>query len=136
MQVLNQPARAPGEAGFNPVTKFADGRRRQCKTLPQGRIKEERSHMDLSKAVACSALVIIVVLSAGHALSQDKPPAPADDAAAKKEAALSAQAERERAAEQKRLARKQLDEEISRRCVIKPVMTDAEIDACRLAYRL
>jgi hypothetical protein len=90
--------------------------------------------MDLSKAVACSALVIIVVLTAGHALSQDKPPAP--DAAAKKEAALSAQAERERAAEQKRLARKQLDEEISRRCVIKPVMTDAEIDACRLAYRL
>jgi hypothetical protein len=117
------------------VTKFADGRRRQCKTSPQGRIKEERSHMDLSKAVACSALVIIVVLSAGHALSQDKPPAAAD-AAAKKEAALSAQAERERAAEQKRLARKQLDEEISRRCVIKPVMSDAEIDACRLAYRL
>jgi hypothetical protein len=98
--------------------------------------------MDLSKAVACSALVIIVVLTAGHALSQDKPPAsdaaapPAADASAKKEAALSAQAERQRAAEEKRLARKQRDEEISRRCVIKPVMTDAEIDACRLAYRL
>lgn len=87
--------------------------------------------MDLTKTVACTALVIMVVLTAGHALSQDKPPA-ADAAALKQQA----QEARERAAEEKRLARKQLDEEISRRCVIKPVMTDAEIDACRVAYRL
>ncbi len=94
--------------------------------------------MDLSKTVACTCLVIIVVLSAGHALSQDKPPAPADkpaavDAATQKQMAREA---RERAAEEKRVARRQLDEEISRRCRIKSVMTDAEIDACRVAYRL
>ena len=87
--------------------------------------------MDLARTVACTALVIMVVLTAGHAFSQDKPPAV--DAAALKQQAQEA---RERAAEEKRLARKQLDEEISRRCVIKPVMTDAEIDACRVAYRL
>lgn len=90
--------------------------------------------MDLSKAVACTALVIIVVLTAGHALSQDKPTALA--AADKKQEVQDAQEARERAAEERRLARKQLDEEISRRCVIKPVMTDAEIDSCRAAYRL
>lgn len=87
--------------------------------------------MDLSKAVACTALVIMVVLTAGYALSQEKPPA-LDEAAQKQQA----QEARERAAEEKRLARKQLDEEISRRCVIKPVMTDAEIESCRVAYRL
>ena len=34
--------------------------------------------MDLSKAVAGTCLLIIVLLSAGHALSQDKPPAAVD----------------------------------------------------------
>lgn len=87
--------------------------------------------MDLSKAVAGTCLLIIVLLSAGHALSQDKPAAV--DAATLKQ---QAQEERERAAEERRLARKQLDEEIARRCTIKPVMTDPEIDACRIAYRL
>lgn len=87
--------------------------------------------MDLSKTVACSCLVIIILLSAGHALSQDKPPAP--EAATQKE---DPQLARERAAEERRLKYRQLDEEISRRCTIKPVMTDAEINACRVAYRL
>ncbi|TAK84841.1 MAG: hypothetical protein EPO20_13460 [Betaproteobacteria bacterium] len=89
--------------------------------------------MDLSKAVACTALVIIVVLTAGHALSQDKPTALAVDEAAKTQEAVEA---RERAAEEKREARRQIEEDIARRCVIKPVMTDAEIDGCRVAYRL
>lgn len=98
--------------------------------------------MDLSKTVACTALVIMIVLTAGHALSQDKPPAldeaalkqqQAQDAAIKKQ---EAQAARERAAEERRLQLARLNEEIARRCTIKPVMTDAEIDACRIAYRM
>lgn len=87
--------------------------------------------MDLSKAVAGTCLLIIVLLAAGHALSQDT--SPVADAATLKQLA---QEERERAAEERRLARKERDEEISRRCTIKPVMTDPEIDACRVAYRL
>ena len=87
--------------------------------------------MDLSKAVACTALVIIVVLTAGHAFSQDKPTA-VDEAARKQEAVEA----RERAAEEKRQARREIEEKIARRCVIKPVMTDAQIDGCRVAYRL
>lgn len=87
--------------------------------------------MDLSKTVACTALVIMVLLTAGHALSQDQPPAM--DAALKRQEAQEA---RQRAAEERRLTRKLLDEEISRRCVIKGVMSDAEIDACRIAYRM
>jgi hypothetical protein len=57
--------------------------------------------MDLSKTVACTALLLIIVLSAGHALAQMQAPRP--------------------------------DE--SKTCVIKPVMSDAEIEVCRVAYR-
>jgi hypothetical protein len=94
--------------------------------------------MDLSKAVACTALVLMLLLSAGHALSEEKPAAPEEKPAISAEAAKKQQAQiaRTRAAEEKRLAQKERDEEISRRCVIKPVMTDAEIDGCRIAYRL
>jgi hypothetical protein len=53
--------------------------------------------MELSKTVACTALLLVVVLSAGHALAQDRKPG------SKKPSS----------------------------CVIKPVMTDAEISACR-----
>jgi hypothetical protein len=55
--------------------------------------------MDLSKTVACTALLLIVLLSAGHALAQSTPRKPVP----KKPVA----------------------------CEIKPVMTDAEIEACR-----
>jgi hypothetical protein len=55
--------------------------------------------MDLSRTVACTALLLIVLLSAGHALAQ----APSKKPVPKKPVA----------------------------CAIKPVMTDAEIDACR-----
>ena len=64
--------------------------------------------MDLSKTVACTALVLVVVLAAGHALAQEK--------------TLS---ERER----------QRQEEFARDCTIKAVMTDAEIEKCRIAHR-
>lgn len=59
--------------------------------------------MDLSRTVACTALLLIVVLSTGHALAQK----PAKGPVQKKAEA----------------------------CVIKPVMTDAQIEACRIASR-
>ncbi|HVL34166.1 MAG TPA: hypothetical protein VM489_00705 [Burkholderiales bacterium] len=57
--------------------------------------------MSLSNTVAFTALLIIVLLTAGHALAKGagRAPAPAGP------------------------------------CIIKPVMTDAEIDACRVAPR-
>jgi hypothetical protein len=64
--------------------------------------------MDLSKTVAYTTLVLVVVLAAGHALAQ--------------ETTLS---ERER----------QRQEEFARDCTIKAVMTDAEIEKCRIAHR-
>ena len=63
--------------------------------------------MDLTKTVACTALVLVVVLAAGHALAQG---------------ALS---ERDR----------QRQDAFMRECTIKPVMTDAEIEKCRVAHR-
>ena len=62
--------------------------------------------MDLSKTVACAALLIVVVLAAGHALAQPL-------------------TERER----------QRIEEFTRLCTIKAVMSDAEIERCRTAHR-
>jgi hypothetical protein len=63
--------------------------------------------VDLTKTVACTALVLVVVLAAGHALAQGT---------------LS---ERER----------QRLEDFMRNCTIKSVMTDAEIEKCRIAHR-
>ena len=63
--------------------------------------------MDLSRTVACTALLLVVVLAAGHALAQD---------------ALS---ERD----------KQRQEAFMLACTIKPVMSDAEIEKCRIAHR-
>ena len=63
--------------------------------------------MDLSKTVACAALLIVVVLAAGHALAQES---------------LS---ERQ----------KQRIDEFTKACRIKPVMSDAEIEKCRIAHR-
>jgi hypothetical protein len=63
--------------------------------------------MDLSKTVACTALVLVVVLAAGHALAQET------------------LTERDR----------QRQDEFMKACTIKPVMTDAEIEKCRIAHR-
>ena len=63
--------------------------------------------MDLSKTVACTAVILVVLLAAGHALAQQP---------------LS---ERE----------KERLEEFTRLCTIKWVMTDAEIERCRIAHR-
>jgi hypothetical protein len=59
--------------------------------------------MELSKTVACTALILMILLAAGHALGQKSS---------------------RKAVSKKALA-----------CVIKPVMTDAEIESCRIAYR-
>jgi hypothetical protein len=61
--------------------------------------------MELSKTVACTALLFVVVLAAGHALAQDT--------------------ERD----------KQRKEEFTKACTIKAVMTDEEIEKCRIAHR-
>lgn len=61
--------------------------------------------MDLSKTVACTALVFVVVLAAGHALAQDT--------------------------ERDKLRK----EEFMKACTIKAVMSDDEIEKCRIAHR-
>ena len=63
--------------------------------------------MDLSKTVACTALILVVLLAAGHALALDT---------------LSPR-EKERR------------DEFTRACTIKSVMTDAQIEKCRIAHR-
>ena len=63
--------------------------------------------MELSKTVACTALVLVVVLAAGHALAQGN----------------LTQQERQRI------------DEFMKACTIKPVMNDAEIDKCKIAHR-
>ena len=63
--------------------------------------------MDLSKTVACAALLIVVVLAAGHALAQES------------------------AADRQ----KQRIEDFTKACTIKSVMSDAEIEKCRIAHR-
>jgi hypothetical protein len=67
--------------------------------------------MQLAKTIGLMAVLLIVLLAAGHALSAEAVVP-----------AASGQAE----------ARHTKTERI-RRCVIKPVMTDAEIELCRLA---
>ncbi len=63
--------------------------------------------MELSKTVACTALVLVVVLAAGHALAQGN---------------------------LTRQERQRIDE-FMKACSIKPVMNDAEIDKCKIAHR-
>ena len=63
--------------------------------------------MELSKTVACTALVLVVVLAAGHALAQGT---------------LSGR-------------EKQRSDEFMKACTLKPVMNDAEIEKCRIAHR-
>jgi hypothetical protein len=102
--------------------------------------------MDLSKTIAVTAVVLVCVLAAGHALAQATPEAEPETperklspAAAAADLELSRRQEaadaRRHAGEERALLERQANEDISRRCQIKPVMTDAEIDACKLAYR-
>jgi hypothetical protein len=97
--------------------------------------------MKLSEALALALLVLAlaIVFVSGRVLAapDDKAKALAAEAAGDEtaikrlqgeEARKAAEFQRVRAAQSKR-------EELLRRCKVKPVMTDGEIEACRVAYR-
>ena len=98
--------------------------------------------MKLSEALALALLVLAlaIVFVSGRVLAapEDRAKALAAEAAAGdevtikrlqgEEARKAAEFQRVRAAQSKR-------EELMRRCKVKPVMTDGEIEACRVAYR-
>jgi hypothetical protein len=60
---------------------------------------------------------------------------PLDDKAAQEKAKAEREEQRRAAAEKKALDYKLYKEELFKQCVIRPVMTDDEIDACKKAYR-
>jgi hypothetical protein len=83
--------------------------------------------------------VVVPAQTATPPASAVQEPAEADEAETPAQAAARKKAERD---ERQRLAvaeraakEKELQEEIVRRCVIRPVMTDPEIDTCRVVYR-
>jgi hypothetical protein len=84
--------------------------------------------MELSKAVASLALVLAVTLAAGYANGDNKSMPPAKETM--QERLLAREAMR-RAALQEHHRRK---EDFTRLCT-KPLMTAAELEACRAAYR-
>jgi len=66
----------------------------------------------------------------------DRPvPKPLDDKAAQEKDKAEREVQRRAEAEKRALDYKLYKEELFRLCVIKPVMTDDEIDACKKAYR-
>jgi hypothetical protein len=76
--------------------------------------------MDLSRTVAALALILVLALVVGYAIAAEKPQ---DRSAAREAARRVALAEH-----QKR------KEDFARRCT-KPLMSAAELEACRAAYR-
>jgi len=96
--------------------------------------------MKLSEALALALLVLAlaIVFVSGRVLAADEKvkslaaEAAGDEVAIKRlqgeEARKAAEHERVKAAQAKK-------EELMRRCKLKPVMTDGEIEACRVAYR-
>src|SRR3954454_21912167 len=96
--------------------------------------------MRLAETVALSAvfLILAIALTSGRALSEPNERARALAAEASSENAIKRlQSEDERKLEEAsrvKLAQAKKDE-LLRRCRVKPVMTDGEIEACRVAYR-
>ena len=85
--------------------------------------------MDLSRTVGSMALVLAVLMAVGHARGEDSNQAPAlKETAQKKVDAREAQRRAAVADQQRR------KEDFARRCN-KPVKTDSELEACRVAYR-
>lgn len=96
---------------------------------------------------------LLIALIAGTfaiaSFAQDKPAAPAaapaapvtvqpvapDDKVAQEAKQKEAEEARRAAAAERAAAEKQRIEELFKACVIKPVMTDEEIEACKKAYR-
>jgi hypothetical protein len=99
--------------------------------------------MELSRTVALTALFFIVVLmlTSGRAFGQNDARAHGKHLAAlaseKAELKELEAKEARRAALQRQVRHAWLKKnEVSRRCIIRPVMTDKEIETCRVLYRL
>ncbi len=97
--------------------------------------------LKLSEALALALLVLAlaIVFVSGRVLAEptDRAKALAAEAAGDEAAIKKLQSEDERKIlEQQRVRAAQAKkEELLRRCKIKPVMSDGEIEACRVAYR-
>jgi hypothetical protein len=85
--------------------------------------------MKLSTIVATAALVLAGVLATGHAFGQESTPMPAAKETGQEK--LDQREAKRRAAVVEHKKRK---EDFARRC-IKPELTDAQLEACRVAYR-
>jgi hypothetical protein len=96
--------------------------------------------MDLVRNIALAALLflIFIVLTSNRSFGDTGEHAKALAAAASDEAAIkrieSEDARRLAEVRRVKLARAKKDE-LARRCRIKPVMSDGEIESCRVAYR-
>ena len=84
--------------------------------------------MELSKAVASTALILAVLLAVGHARGGDEGVQPVRETVQQK-LDKREQARREAMLEQQRRA------EIFERHCLKPVKTPEEMEACRAVYR-
>jgi hypothetical protein len=90
-----------------------------------------------------TVVIAFFVALAPCAFAQDKPlplddrpvPKPLDDKAAQEKDKAEREEQRRAEAEKRALDYKLYKEELFRLCVIKPVMTDDEINACKKAYR-
>lgn len=85
--------------------------------------------MQLSNIIGSIALILAGVLVTGHALGQETTQAPAIKETAQKK--VDEREAKRRAAVAEHNKRK---EDFARRCT-KPGLTDAELEACRVAYR-
>lgn len=85
--------------------------------------------MELSRIVALTALFFILVLILAPAALG------ADDARERARALAADEAAELKRVEAQDTRRRVRQKDFDRRCAIKPVMTDAEIEACRVAHR-
>ena len=85
--------------------------------------------MDLSRTIATVAIVLAVVLAAGHASSQNNEQMPAPQQTAQEKIA-----EREAQRREAMKLHQERKEDFARRCN-KPMQSVAEQDYCRAAYR-
>jgi hypothetical protein len=89
--------------------------------------------MAMSKFAAALAAFSLSLASWSALAQQDKPPV--DEQALKQAQAEQRAAERKAAAAARAAAEKAHREALMKQCVIKPVMSDEEIQKCKAAYR-
>jgi hypothetical protein len=109
--------------------KWADAAVKHCKTGFQGAIEKRQAVMQLSTIIASIALVLAGVLVTGYAAGDESIETPAAKATAQDK--IDQREAQRRAAVAEHKKRK---EEFARRCT-KPGLSDAELEACRAAYR-